>query len=256
MTTEATPGPTILRFEPDRCANCFGPLPNDGKHKPALFCSELCNSVAKDVRYWRKALRDGRLQSDPEVRLVLHTRIAHLLAGGYSATTRAIPPEVRAFVFGRDEVCVQCGGPGQEIDHIDGDSNDPGNLQLLCTDCHHAKTASHFVPATEEQNAFIDRLEQERVLPNDPAQLCDDDMFWQSAERRLRTERINRIRHGAAGYATDSAAALIGYIRSQKSRRDYGYDDSLDDDHSARGLDVDSGYGEDSYFARAMNKDD
>lgn len=255
MTTDAAIGPTTLRFEPDRCANCFEPLPNDDEHKPALFCSELCNSVAKDVRYWRSTIRDGRFQSDPEVRLALHTRIAHLLAGGYNSAARTIPAGVRAFVFGRNKVCVLCGGPGQEIDHIDGDSNDPGNLQLLCTDCHHAKTATRFVPATEEQNAFVDRLEQERVLPDEPAQLCDDDMFWQRAERTLRPERLNRIRHGAAGYAQDSSAAIITQLRAVKGRRP-GIDDSLDDDHSARGLDDDSGYGPDSYFARAMNKND
>lgn len=204
---------TPLRFEADGCANCFQPLPDDNKHKPALFCSERCNSVAKDVRYWRKALRNGSLQNDPETRLVLHTRIAHLLAGGYNAAARTIPAGVRAFVFGRDEVCVQCGGPGQEIDHIDGHSNDPANLQLLCTDCHHAKTASHFVPASEEQKAFVDRLEQERVLPDEPSRLCDDETFWQPAERILRPERINRIRHVAAGYAVDSSVAIIAQLR-------------------------------------------
>ncbi|GAA4033469.1 hypothetical protein GCM10023063_16410 [Arthrobacter methylotrophus] len=255
MTPAAAKESPILRFEADCCANCFEPLPNDEKHKPALFCSELCNSVAKDIRYWRKALRDGRLQNDPDVRLALHTRIAHLLAGGYNAVARTIPADVRTLVISRDKVCVQCGGPGEEIDHIEGDSSDPGNLQLLCADCHHAKTARHFVPATEEQSAFVDGLEQERVMPDEPAQLCDDDEFWQQVERILRPERINRIRHAAAGYAMDSSAEIIAQIRDGKGSRP-GIDDSLDDDHSARGLDDDSGYGEDSYFARAMARDD
>ncbi|GAA1263209.1 HNH endonuclease [Arthrobacter pascens] len=244
-----------FRFEPDRCANCFQPLPDDEKHKPALFCTELCNSIAKDVRYWRKALRNGSLQDDAETRLVLHTRIAHLLGGGYNAVARTIPAGVRAFVFGRDEVCVQCGAPGQEIDHIEGDSNDPENLQLLCTDCHRAKTATHFVPATEEQNAFVDRLEQERVMPDEPSQLCDDEMFWQQVERILRPERINRIRYAATGFNPDTSVQLVDQIRALKYRRP-GFDDSLEDDHSARGLDDDSGYGPDSYFAKAMARDD
>jgi hypothetical protein len=253
-----TPAPTSrpsFRFEADRCANCFGPLPDDDKHTPALFCSQLCSSIAKDVRYWRGTLRDGRFQSDPEVRNALHTRIAHLLNGGYNAAARAIPADVRALVISRDKVCVECGGPGQEIDHIEDDSNDPGNLQLLCAGCHHAKTASHFVPATEEQSAFVDRLEQERVMPDEPAQLCDDDVFWQQVERTLRPERINRIRHSTAGYTTDSSAGLITELRALNGHRP-AIDDSLDDDHSARGLDDDSGYGEDSYYARAMAKDD
>lgn len=237
-----------LRFEADRCANCFEPVPNDDKHTPALFCSDLCNSIAKDVRYWSKALRDGRLQSDPEVRLALHTRIAHLLAGGYNAAARTIPAGTRAFVFGRDRVCVLCGGPGQEIDHIDGDSNDPENLQLLCTGCHHNKTTSHFVSATEDQSAFVDHLEQERVLPDDPAQLCDDDVFWQRVERVLRPERIQRIRHSSSGFSPGTSVELITEIRSMKNRRP-GFDDFRDDDHSARGLDDDSGFGEDSYYA-------
>lgn len=262
LTSPATHGPMTtaaansvsLRFEADRCANCFQPLPKDEQHKPALFCTELCTSIARDVRYWRKALRDGRLQTDPDVRMALHTRIAHLLAGG-GATARAIPAHVRAFVFVRDKICVRCGGPGKEIDHVDGDSNDPGNLQLLCTDCHHAKTASHFVPATEEQNAFVDRLEQERVMPDGPAQLCDDDVFWEQVERILRPERIQRIRHASTGFTPDTSGARIAEIRALKNRRP-GFDDSMDDDHSARGLDDDSGYGEDSYYARAMGRDD
>ena len=43
----------------------------------------------------------------------------------------------------RGRTCEQCGDGGRlELHHVDGDpSNDaPGNLMLLCLDCHHAAT--------------------------------------------------------------------------------------------------------------------
>ncbi|KHL03796.1 hypothetical protein [Sinomonas humi] len=51
---------------------------------------------------------------------------------------------------------------------------------------------------------------------------------------------------------------LLGGTGALKARfvQVFGVDDGRFDDHSARGEDDDSGYGPDSYFARAMDKDD
>lgn len=134
------------RFEPDKCANCFEPLPDDIKHRPWLYCSLLCLDTANTIRYWRKTSRSGLFAADPLVREAIATRLGHMLAGGYNSTARRIPPATRVLVIERDRVCVQCGKPGEEIDHINGDSSDPGNLQLLCGDCHRAKNPEPYGP--------------------------------------------------------------------------------------------------------------
>lgn len=254
MTPSQTPRP---RFEPDRCANCFGTLPDREDHKPALFCTDLCQEYARVVRYWRTVARNGDLETDAGVREALETKIAHLLAGGYNATARRITREARALVIERDKVCVSCGRPGEEIDHIDGDSNDPGNLQLLCKDCHHTKTRSHFVPAGPEMTALIDGIERDRVLPDEPSQLCDDDMFWKIVESQIRRERIARIRGTEPGYGKwgMTAVQMLEVIPTLSFVRAPIADDG-DDDFESWGEDDDSGFGDDSYYTRAINKDD
>lgn len=189
MTKQPASAP---RFEADCCANCFEPLPTDAAHRPWLFCSSLCNDYAHLIRYWRRVSRDGRLEADPTVDYAIKIQIAFLLAGGYDRKTRTIPPETRALVIERDRVCVRCGRPGAEIDHIDGSSNDPGNLQLLCVDCHHAKTDANLVPASPDQSALIAAIYLERVVPDQPALLCDSD-DWATVERTLRAERRARL---------------------------------------------------------------
>lgn len=59
--------------------------------------------------------------------------------------------QIRESVFRRDgKLCQSCLKRGeytqaQEVDHIkaleDGGTDDPDNLQAICTDCHKAKTA-------------------------------------------------------------------------------------------------------------------
>jgi 5-methylcytosine-specific restriction endonuclease McrA len=81
----------------------------------------------------------------------VNIKVAHLLAGGYDRRAREIPKATRTAVKDRGRVCVQCRAPGEEIDHIDSPSSDPEDLQFLCKDCHHAKTATNLVPASPEK---------------------------------------------------------------------------------------------------------
>lgn len=59
-----------------------------------------------------------------------------------------IPQTIRDAIFARDEYrCRQCGSTnGLQIDHIHpwsrGGSNEPDNLQLLCSTCNQSKGAS------------------------------------------------------------------------------------------------------------------
>lgn len=176
-------------FKVDHCANCQQLLQ---QQIVGLFCSELCQQTAKDIRYWRRVVRDERGE-DPEVQLALRTRLAFLLAGGYPAQARRLPAATRKRVWDRAQGrCQKCGRPGKEIDHVDGDSPELPNLHLLCELCHHRKTEERMVAATPHDQEFINRLYHERVAPDQPLLLCDDQDQWAKIWRRLRRERLDR----------------------------------------------------------------
>jgi 5-methylcytosine-specific restriction endonuclease McrA len=219
-----------------------------------LFCSELCRQTADLIRYWRGISRDGRIEN-PDVKTALRTRVALLLAGGYPEQARRLSSEIRQQVWERGQgLCCQCGNPGQEIDHIKGDSPLLSNLQLLCSPCHQRKTAAQMVPASAQHQRMIEKLRCERVAPDEPVLLCDDRDQWATIERRLRKERRQRLLEELAEY---------GYERSDF--RGYSWAEMWDevesewedaDDAGGWTPDDDSGYGPYSYFAHAMAKDD
>lgn len=128
------------------CFNCDGKL--TVIKQPKLFCSQRCQQEAKFVRYFRSCKRDGRVnQSD--IRLALNIRIAHILSGGYKESERRIPLSVRIAIYERDNrTCQKCGNFGRDIDHINGNSCEMENLQVLCRDCHNEKTKSNFKELT------------------------------------------------------------------------------------------------------------
>jgi hypothetical protein len=240
-----SPAKMAKRFEPDRCANCFEPLPATHEHRPWLFCSVPCRETANTVRYWRKTSRNGKFEADPEVRLAIGIRLAHMLAGGYNANARRIPLAIRALVIERDRACVMCAGPGEEIDHIDGDSNEPENLQLLCKTCHHSKTAEHLVPASDEQADRVFAMLVYRVVPDTPAQLCDDEVAWQAIERQLRSERLARVRPDPIRRKDELASVeMLHPGMAPSPAADFDQDDDDDD----RGEDYYAGFGENSHY--------
>ncbi|MBO1756454.1 type ISP restriction/modification enzyme [Allobranchiibius sp. CTAmp26] len=177
-------------FVEDHCANCLRQL--DATIN-GLFCSSWCRETTGNVRYFRAISRDGRLQ-DPDVQQAVATRLAFLTAGGYDALGRTLSPSTRREVIDRDGGrCVSCGGPGTEIDHIANSSADPANLQLLCHTCHSAKTAAAMVPASESHRVLVTGLLNDRVRPDQPRLLADDENAWSSVWRRLKAERKQRI---------------------------------------------------------------
>lgn len=236
-------------FEPDHCANCLEQL-YEGVE--GLFCSELCSQTAETVRYFRRIARNARAH-DPDVKLAMQTMMAHLLAGRYHKQARHLAREVINQVWDRDHgLCVECAKDGAEIDHIDGDSPDLTNLQLLCQDCHHAKTAGRMVPATEEQMKWIHRLRSQRVDPEVPALLCDDQDEWRTQGRTLKKERRTRLLHELSFEYGQERSDFPGMSWREM------WDDVLDEDDNEGGWteDDDSGFGPYSYFAHAMAKDD
>ncbi|WP_211268540.1 HNH endonuclease [Actinoplanes subtropicus] len=218
-----------------------------------LFCSELCRQTAETIRYWRGIVRDGRIDR-PDVRYALRTRLAHLLAGGYATRARQLSSRTRQLVWDRDQGrCRSCGGPGEEIDHIEGDSPDPVNLQLLCAPCHRKKTELRMMPASPEQQQVLKDLKKRRVDPDEPVLMCDDHEHWAGNERTLRKERKERLLEELADYGY-SRSDFPGY--SWAEMWDEVFERDEDDDYEARGIDDDSGFGPDSYFAHAMAKGD
>lgn len=246
LATTSTPRTLI----DDHCANCLQPLPDDIR---GLFCNSWCRETAEVVRYWRGTARDGRLERDPLVADVIRTRLAFLLVGGYSALRRRLPDSLRVEVRVRDDDrCQKCGKPGDEIDHINGSSPDLDNLQLLCGECHRAKTSENMAPASETETALIRGLFDLRVAPAEPQLLADDEAAWRHVWLDLEKARKERFR--------DRLAAMGVNVAKLKTRQqmltELGYFlEAYELDEPVWTEDYDGGFGPDSYFARSMQKD-
>lgn len=225
-------------FRDDHCANCLEPLPDEIQ---VLYCSTWCQEVASHVRYMRGAQRDGRIH-DPDVQLAIRTKNAFLLIGGYRSLGRNLTPKIREDVKQRDGgMCQQCGKPGIEVDHIAGNSDELDNLQLLCVDCHHAKTDENMVPAADEERALLLAFMATRVAPDEP-QLLADDSAWKNLWRSLQAARKERFlqRLSDAGVrvrSKESHAAKLAALRASTAPpgqpaippHDFGRDEFFDD---------------------------
>jgi len=242
--------PSDQYFREDHCANCLEPLPEDVE---GLFCCAWCSEIAEFVRNMRRVSRDGRI-NQPDVQYAVHIRKAHLLAGGYKSLGRNLSLATRLQVKNREGGrCRICGKPGTEVDHIAGSSSDLNNLQLLCADCHHEKTAENLIPATPKEIAQLRALDLTRVLPETPLLLADDQDEWPSAWRGLKSDRKKRFMD-----ELDEAGVYVVDLKTRAEMIEARGDpaDVLGDDLSPVTEDDDSSYGPGSYFARAMQKDD
>jgi hypothetical protein len=94
---------------------------------------------------------------------------------------------------------------------------------------------------------YVAKLNLDRVNPPEPTRLCDDPEQWDDTWPRLLSERRERLltEHGydPSSFRGESWQEVLDAI----------FDD---DDYGERGIDDDSGFGPDSYFAHAMAKDD
>lgn len=172
------------------CASCGAQHERRGP-----FCSEYCKAVAEFVRNSRKWTREPVRQADPQHLYALQVRLAMLNSGHlgqgnvYDESGRRLSPAQKSAIRERDGGrCVQCGRPGDEIDHIDGSSDDPSNLQLLCRDCHHAKTGESIKTVTgaaerEALASFHGELGG-RIDAPEPLRACDNEQVWSTAWRR------------------------------------------------------------------------
>ncbi len=189
-------------FRPDQCANCMDPLPADER---GLFCSDWCQETTKDVRWMRRAAREGRVEKDPETAQALVVRVDFLYRGGYKRLDRNVAPATRVLVVERSGgLCDVCGLPARDLDHIAGSSGGADNLQLLCATCHQAKTNASLGTALaaegEEGEPWFEALPPvlqsmiiRRVFGDPPLVLADDEDEWPGSWSRLRSERRRRL---------------------------------------------------------------
>ena len=171
------------------CQNCGEELPLDSIKRGKLFCGEKCRETAKAVRFGRAATRDGRYESNPEDREALDIKIIMVLGGGYKERERRLSKEQREYIFERDGwTCQLCGAPATQIDHIDGSSSDPDNLQAACGPCNLEKAKSNPTPASMatrmEAYAIFDRIRSEQ-----PVIACDNERVWDKLQRIIQSEQ-------------------------------------------------------------------
>ncbi len=162
--------------------------------KPRLYCSIACEQEAELVRYMRRCKADGRIEQE-DVQIAIQTRFAHIAAGGYDKKARKLSAQQRSAVVSQSEgLCVRCGKPGVEVDHIAGPSDAPANLQLLCKECHERKTFGNIVPVLpgsdlyEQVKALRDRIAEEVESPV-PLRPCHNETTWATQWRAYLKER-------------------------------------------------------------------
>jgi len=116
------------------CGHCLEPLdPAEVGDKHVCFCSSHCRKQAEDVRYVRRAIREGR-NADPMTMLVLYDNKILFLALDLAYTRPRIADDRRRLVLSQNGgLCANCNErQATEVDHIKGGSTDLSNLQGLC----------------------------------------------------------------------------------------------------------------------------
>lgn len=134
-------------WSPGLCANCLEQLePALVRSRGAAFCDAFCQRRAEDIRYVRRAIRDGRIARNAAwdggmTAAVLFNNKIVFFAHDIAYTREHLPPKLRAEVLSaHDGLCVVCEEErATEVDHITGGSQERDNLRGLCRHCHETK---------------------------------------------------------------------------------------------------------------------
>ena len=186
-------------------------------HNPRAFCSVLCQQKAKHVRYGRARLADGTFWWADQLNAML-TKIHSIDSGGYDARNRHLQPTEQSQIIERQGGrCHRCGGSGNEIHHRLGSSNDPKNLELLCTHCHSRIHGRSIISAHNNisiPRPSISKPEQRRIFLRSvsltywgpefldlvkrkhPLRISHNHLLWRKADVKIRSTRgrLTRIR--------------------------------------------------------------
>jgi hypothetical protein len=184
---ELSVDPHTVQWSTLTCLNCGSDLT-----WASLYCSEYCKQVAKDIRYARKSINEGKIK-EKDIQDAIGIRLLMLSGGGYPVAERTLSPELRTAVFERDNyICRRCGKEATQIDHIAGNSNELSNLQALCEDCNFEKALDGLTFITEEthpeewarQQQFYDSIAL-RIATSIPLRICDDSDNWEKLWREI-----------------------------------------------------------------------
>ena len=174
------------------CPNCSKPAALVDFHK--LFCSDPCRDIGNLVRYARTALNSDQLGRDKLEGIA--DRLPPIYGGtGYPAQARRLSSNERQEILDRDNsTCQVCGEPATEIDHINGSSNDPSNLQALCKACNLAKRALKTVSRIDNPDEWkiVQAIHEElamRIGATTPLRACDDEARWGKSSAAIRGKR-------------------------------------------------------------------
>jgi hypothetical protein len=182
---------TVMPARPQRrqrqvsalCPNCDERFASSSTRDKA-YCGTQCHGEAKAVRYGRAKHRQYGKVLPADITEALGKKVAHALGGGYDRAARSLSKARRVEVWRRDGCrCVTCGAPGEDIDHIDGSSDDLTNLRLLCRPCHRQITDEHMKPISDPAMRQRAAKLRQRVKSTDPLCPCDAE-DWQHSWRR------------------------------------------------------------------------
>lgn len=230
-----------------RCLNCGGFLQDPHS---VLYCSDQCHQEADLVRYTRRALKDGR-SARGDVQTAIGQRLLMIRAGGYPYGARRVPKTVREQVFELDKyLCRLCGSRATDIDHINGSSNAPDNLQALCSTCNRRKMEARVQTISPKTDVELwKRIEEQtmrlakRIAARHPDRICDDPEKWQGTWRHLQLTRKELPEdlgeQAAPGLTTEDRMALYGEGYEDAEERVQNEDFEFSD-----------------YFGDIMNRDD
>ncbi len=176
--------------------------------RATLYCSKRCREDATLIRKYRAYKKDGRInESEYQKVIIIRLGFAQGSKGYYDQDARRLPAELRNEIIERDKsLCCKCGETGSEIDHINGDSKDLENLQLLCHDCHTEKTLS-MIRKLNPEDVSAEAKERLaglwlRMDAISPERACDDSENWKVLQKQIlfkQRQELKKIKEDVEG---------------------------------------------------------
>lgn len=193
------------------CANCDSTFSLG--NRPTPFCGPRCRAEADAVRYGRRSYAAHGDQLPDDIAYALKMKRLFAMSGGYPATARRLTPERRAEVIARDGgLCVLCGQPGEDIDHMNRNSPALQDLRYLCKPCHRTVSEANLVPITKPEQLLRAFHLLVRTRAPEPMRACDQP-DWAANWRAWMREHATH--EATAPEVEQGSGAVIPAARSQ-----------------------------------------